>query len=396
MLKKYYYRLLISTLVGLSVIGSGISIVGCGKSKAPEIDTWSQFEAKALKVSATDLAHSITNISNFSWKTTDIAVFSSGGAPQQKGQLEEINATIVILDQPSYQNYPINLDIKYEHINYNISNWKASQSADIVNWEQFTAAAFKVSPADLLKQAKLSSGWNSFKWIGDDGAHGQPVQNKWTAAETANFDTFGSTGASDPYKGMAGQVRAININRKIEAIISIKGKDGNYDANPIKASLKYDSQKPTYNIDNWTFSQAEQYQSKLKYIQLADADNQVIYDKGWRSFTSTNWSNPTIRYQNNILQWFVSHAKHKTVANKSIKFTHAASGKYYPDTEKKDKTGFVCKLIFNFAYQITNDPTGEVFSGEYNLSTTFTYANKSNPTYGTAFNYSWSPWIHND
>ncbi len=312
--KKSFFKLLAafaSSAILISTVTT--TVVACGKTPVkPNPNTWDNFKKAALGEKAATLKAEINEINRFHWKNTDIAEFSSNGSPTANNDEHTVNAIIVVKGAKSsdYQ-FPILCSITYtKNSLYNILDWKFKQSPNVENWILFKAAALKITPNKLLTIAKSTDIYNTFKWEGGD------TTNKWGTDASAEWDTFGGlSGVDDPYKGMSGTIVANDVTHSISAIISIVGKEGNWNANPIKAIITDQGSLKTYSDKDWKFSQDQQLQSRKKFISLFNKEITIVqalkaYPNGnippenhglWFNFASNNWTNKD--HSSNVANW---------------------------------------------------------------------------------------------
>ncbi len=258
-------------------------------SQDPNIYQWEIFSNLSKQISANDLLGQISDRTQYHWKDSDFAEFSQNGYPTINYNTKTISATIEIsgTSNSKYQ-LPINCNIIWtKNIAYNINNWTFSQSHNVDSWIKFKTSALAMMPSDLLLAAKNSATWSSFKW------HTILSENKWHTNDKAEFDTYGGLNDADEYKGMNGKPTADDGNHTISAIISIKGKEGNYNADPIKAIISQNN-NDGYKISHWNFSQTSQLQSRNKYLKLFQ--DQAIKSSTptidwWNKFKNSNWIN---------------------------------------------------------------------------------------------------------
>ena len=140
------------------------------------------------------------------------------------------------------------------------SNWKTiAQPHTIVNnWTDFISNFNHIlSPNRLLQIAQpwlKSNQINTYyDHPGYNWTNGNLSQRFWQYNNNANWDTFGAISKTDAYQGMAGKpkVRSLDSGRKeITAIISKKGRNCQFDADPIKGRFDF-VPGDQVNYSNW-------------------------------------------------------------------------------------------------------------------------------------------------
>ncbi len=398
--KKHLFKLL-SAFSGSAIIISTIATttISCGHKKItpPSKKTWTIFKTAALKVSATTLKKQITNLEIYHWITSDVATFSSNGAPVANEKSQSIIAVIIVKNAKNsdYQ-LPIQCSITYtKNTLYNVVNWKFTQAPNVANWVTFKAVALKVTLVDLLKTAKISKTYSSFRW------EGNPNQQTWQDGQMAEWDTYGGLGGKDPYKGMNGQLVADDATHSVSAIISIVGKEGNYDANPIKVTIT-DKSNDTYSLKNWTFSAIQQLQSRNKFVSLFNKQVAIVsalpswsYDDPknhaiWYQFSGNNWSatnaqNTKDKYHSSTVQNYLNtkgfssgHGgvwtavyQNSQVADHSVK--NGVEGYItirgiYLHGNYPIESYAVMKLTMDFIYHDNNINVGSCFDNTWNMN----------------------------
>ncbi len=306
-IKKYLKGFSIAMASATLISTVSISAIACGTKKKPpaHVNSWDDFKKLALDETAQNLKNNINDIGKYHWKSGDSATFINDAKPSANETLHTINAIIGISSgtAPDSQ-LPISCVIKYQSNDiYHITNWKFSQDPNIYQWSSFVTIAKTVTATQLIAQARQSSEWNSFIWDGD------ATINVWSPSELAEFDTFGGlNNGVDPYKGMNGKPIANYSKLTITAIISIqdKTKEGLYTANPIIATIS-DASYQDYNLDNWTFTQTSQLQSRAKYTSLfnywvteaQNAKDVKPAGSGWDNLYGRMWFDKT--HKTNIL-----------------------------------------------------------------------------------------------
>ncbi len=376
MYRKYFFKRF-TRLIGSSILVTAITTtaVACHhKTISPpkNKNTWTNFKTAALKISADALKSNIKNISKYYWNNDDVAIFDSAGKPSANESAKSIMATIIVEGAATsdYQ-FPIQCNITYvTNKPYAINDWTYSQSANVRNWFNFKAIALTVTPNELLSQAEEKNNWNTWVW------EGGLKTNKWPLRATAEFDIFGSLNSKDPYKGMQGKPTANDKTDTISAIISIKDqtKEGNYDANPISATITFRNNKG-YDVADWKLKPIRQQQSHLKYLNLLNqqitSSKRIKYpdNGGWGWFASNNW---------------IDSKRSQTVGN----YLDANNpGLIYHVRQNAVPNGNSLTIII-FAYNINQDTSYKPHT-EIDLTATFVSA-FGDPNSGNCFNQSWN------
>ena len=161
------------------------------------------------------------------------------------------------------------------------------------SWDAFKIAAMGIAPASLLTVAKTKANWSSFNWH----------STTWSNNDVAEFDLYGHAGGDDPFKGMKGQLIANDSAQSISAIISIKGREGLYSADPVIAVISY--KQALYDAKGWSFSQTVQLQSASRFKMSANAIlaslTHSLPDVKKQNFFTINWIDAN--HKTTILQW---------------------------------------------------------------------------------------------
>ncbi len=374
-LKTCFISFGVSSLIAIS----GLSIISC-HSKSTK--TWANFKKHALAEQASNLKSTVATITQYHWNPNAVAVYSSSGKPSISTTANNtIIATIIIENEPINLQYPINFAIKYNtNTAYDLKDWTHNQTPDTDKWSSVKTKGLAISAATLLAQAKKADALKNFSWAGNAS------QLVWQESDIAEFDTFGSSGAKDPYAGMQGKPIADDEKRTISAIISIKDpkKEGNFDADPIKAVFD-NSDNKSYDINNWKFSQTVQLQSTTKYSALVNTQIDIAWQFALNSksdrvaaqnkFDLANWVNKIhinsdFNVINNIYKTGYGEVS-------GIQCLNAFSNPI--------KGGVESKVIIQFK---ANHWKGY----NYTLANEFPFSD-SNKNSGPAFNYTWSPTI---
>ncbi len=378
-MKKNIYLKLLKLASPILIVASMTTVVSCGHKNSSGGNGWNTFKALALKETAKNLKTQISDVTNFYWTTSDVAIFSGNGHPKVTKYDQEVIATIVIQDQASADSYPINFKIDYTAGSpYVVSDWSYSQASEINDYDHFKASATAETGTTLLAKAKLAQNWASLKWYGT---------NVWKASDQAEFDVFGGNGGDDTYKGMAGNVTFDDDAQSATAIISVKGKEGIYGAMPIKATITYNS-KISYNANSWVFSQITQLQSQKKYVAVMNVQNNTVYskmtdsthvqDSVWTNFLNNNW------LDEKHTQTIDSNWKKSKGFQTGDWVKNSAS--YIPGDVLPNNSGFKAKIIFAVRTE-NGDPVGS-----YIIQRDFNYLKDVDSKYipvGNCFDFSW-------
>ncbi len=280
---------------GVSLCTSAIT--SCGKkSTPPPKATWNQFLAKAEAETLSNIVYNAYPSAG-NWKNLPNSDLS------KDGDFKVTNHRLEIIIKSISKQGSASFSITAPDDNvYSVDDWtcfKQPPPPPSEQWNTFKTAAKAVSAEALLLQVKkMPNIWDSFFWIGNTD------QQKWKDNALAEFDIYGGAGGSDPYKGMAGKPIIDASHRTITAIISIQGKNGTFDSDPIKVVIT--DQGLDYNIKNWIFSQDQQLQSQARYTKAfslaignfpnsgnMNDKNSIWTHFGYGNFVSNNGSNHT-------------------------------------------------------------------------------------------------------
>ncbi len=361
------------------VLGISSNIVSCGHSKDGPSDnnpTWADFKISATGATALAIVSSASP-SAAGWdpaKDDDFKFLNKPIANEQDKTLTTVIISTINNDKATFL-------IAYNKQSYDDALWKCSVQppSKQVGWNNFkNAAAGDETAPKLLAQARSSKVLDTFSWT-----YGDPSQTKWNQKDVAQWDTFGYEQKSDSFKGMGGTIKVNETDHTISAIISKKGKAGNYDADPIKVIITY-SDGVVYNIKNWKFSKIEQLQSYEKVKTIFDA--QVTLAKNWDDFIKSNWMT------------FGDDAKGNNHSSDNSIYKVLVRGGCIPYEYDKTKpiydtnsigdfsTNVEMKIIFNFK---VHSKTNSSVLG-YQLSLYFHYFCTDKISGGSAFNYTWT------
>ncbi len=396
--------LMFSSMIA-TTFASGAAIASCGKKNpGSNSNSWDHFKKLALNESAAHLHDSITieQLKVFHWSSEDVATWGANEQPTVVSGKQEITATIIIQGADKYQNFPINFDITYDPTGYDYKAWTYTQNPNVVSWDDFKNLAGNVSPNDLLAIAKLSPGYkDTFKW-----EYGTDNQRVWVDGDIAQWDVYGGADDQDPAGGinlMNGEIDVDNQDQTITAIISKVGHEGIYDADPIKAVIKYQESAKIYNSKNWKFSPVKQLQSQTKYKALFAAEFKIIKnintrqnpDLGltlWIDFSKRNWVYPI--HDVNVKQYLESEWPKFGKDGNGYNMENANSI-FEPsrdDDGNLDKKGFASQIEIDTYYKSFKDYRTSSFidPNPFVMTSKFLFVDPSNQNIGTCFNYVWS------
>ncbi len=265
MKKNYKNRKIMkkSKLIVLSLLTIPIfSLVSCHKTthyphvvkwqELSEADSpWTRFRQLAETNTATALKQTLTNdqLFDYKWHLDDIVAFQNPEAPFIIDNINwSVSAYLVIKGANANDPRPVYFIINYLNNVYNKHNWNSSSYIKKYNdnWTEFKAITQKLYPAQILTEARKHNKATS-----------------WADSDKATWDIYGSNGASDPYKGMQGNIKFDETHHSVSGVISIDGfKNG--DAKPIAIEMtKQFNQK--YQSSDWTFNDISQMQSRASF-----------------------------------------------------------------------------------------------------------------------------------
>ncbi len=380
-LKVFMFSSMIAT-----TFASGALIASCGKSKTPPPNkfNWADFKKSALAESAAHLRDSISvsELTTFHWTSKDVADWGANEQPTVVSGKQEITATIIIQGASTFQNFPINFDVTYDPTGYDVKDWTYTQNPNVVSWKNFKGLAAIIDAPSLFDLAQKFPGYGDWGW-----KYGTDAQRKWDATkDIAEWDVYGGANDKDAAGGidlMHGDMHVDDDAKTLTAIISRKGHEGIYDANPIKATIAYKDSAKIYNPKNWVFSQAKQLQSQAKYQELFLAEDAVVHNldttkqgstlQPWIDFGNRNWSN-------------VFHSV-------TVKATFESKNKEGTDTynmvyNKNENISSATEILFNLWINVPLKTTHK--NQNLIMTSTFTFEDASHPQIGNCFNNVWA------
>ncbi len=377
---KKLRKILLLLTTSMSVLGTiSILTTSCGKKSI--FTNWDNFQAAA----SNELAINIYNVTKpVAWTGLVIASELSISNITVNDQAKTIDLDMTRTVGDDYSSTGIFTINDHNNIKYNVTNWKVKTvPTRNPSWEVFSKNALSVTANDLLNSAKKKSNFASFNW-----AVGTTAQMVWQVNDQAEFDIYGSASKSDPYQGMQGKPIADQNAKIITAIISIKNRQGIYDSNPIKASIIYDHSY--YDLANWTFKQDRQWQSVIKYDQLANVVVEQVKNirlkKNLPQFLASNFLSTTHNKDTQIDSYLIDHGYPNI---KSWVSTHQADirGAIY-ESGSTVQIGYSLRIHITITNNI--DKTQPDQTHYLIFENDFMFANAISPNYGTTFNNSWS------
>ncbi len=290
----------ISPLVGVS----SLMMISCGHKNSTM--SWSEFKAVAIKEKAINIVNAIMPPA---WKG-----FTKEQLSQGKFQVDDKNEIINLVITRTVTATDVSsgtFQISYNAQNYDAHNWVTAKSpSNDPNWLRFVNKAKAETAQTLLRYAKTSATWATFKWIG------RTTQQKWQTNDKPEWDVYGGTDhqklPTDVVNIMKGSITADNNAKTVTAIISKVGHEGLYDSDPIKAIITFNND--IYNNTNWVFSKDTQLQSHFKYLSIINPDIDQIINattkpqlENWifQNFTSTLRPDKS---KHSIGDWMNGHA----------------------------------------------------------------------------------------
>ncbi len=385
MRKITLWKIMISSFtIIFATTSATMSIVSCGeKVTPPPKATWDQFLAKAE-------AETLSNIVYNAYPSAGDWRFLPNSDLSKIGDFVVNKPFITIkiksISKEAHASFTISAKNKLSENVYEVDKWSCSVQPIPTpkgHWDIFKKLALAVLPRDLLRQAKTTDAYKKFVWIGNS------LQRTWQRGQKAEFDVYGGNGGNDIYKGMSGTPVVSETNHTITAIISIINiaKEGNFDADPIKAVITYKG--TPYWLANWVFTQDQQLQSQQKYLQQfiysfgnipkPENKNMLPDNIAWLHFVGYNYiSNENDQHlsSNSILPYLNAH--HVNVRIQIDLETYTDLG---PDNNNR------MKIILNFKIWKQYGPPW-VFA-LLTLTCYFNFENNSNTNVGAAFNFNW-------
>ncbi len=377
MKKMNYFKITITSMAIIGTVSlSTITMVSCGKNtQPPSKQTWDQFVSKAEAETLSNIVNN-ANPAAGSWKNLpDNDLTTDGDFVVNK---PTITIKIKSVSMKAEASFSITAP---DNNSYKVGNWGCSKQPPPPSnqWNVFKAAASAETPAKLLMQAKTTDAYKKFHWIGN------PTQQKWQTSQAAEFDIYGGSGLSnDPYKGMAGTPIISESNKTITTIISIKGKNGSYDSDPIKAVIS--DKGNSYELSDWVFSQDQQLQSAPRY--------QKEFNNAWDSMDNMdtkkndqNWGIWTAFIANNFIPTSKdnNHTSDTSLSNllSSHDVIEANLLGYIPPTPENNIDSM---STINIKLWYGKDDTHEY---KLTINSFFTFKDQSNKNVGSAFNFNW-------
>ncbi len=378
-MKKIRKIIFLSATLIPAVATTAVVATSCGK-KADNKYRWADFEKAAKQETAINI-YNATTPAAWAGATADqlsLGAFSSDDT--QKSVSVDITRTFNV-DQTSIGTFTITY---LNNSKYDVKNWtNPKPPANNLTWGNFKAVALKETATNLLSAAKKAKNWKLLKWsVGDS------TQLIWQDSAIAEFDNYGSSGTNDPYKGMAGSLSANDSSKTVSGIISIKGREGNYDANPIKVSITFASK--SYDIQNWTFSIGTQLQSYMQFTALYNKtfkqvqsakDDVTIWTKdiSIHNWTVKNHSDSTTILQNETTN------KVKTV-DSILNVKSQTDESHQGGVPTAPQIGWTLTATFTM-----NVHNSDGTPGQYNfyMISSFLFANKTKD-YGNCFSNTWT------
>ncbi len=262
----------------------GLTTISCGhKSPAAKKHTWNEFKKDANAETAMKIVQATKPVG---WEDASEAKLNIINRVS-----DDVNHDIALDITYDTKSEKASFKIEYKDDEvYDSKNWTCVSQP--VGWDDFKALALKITPEQLIAQARNSQVTDKLSWI-----YGTDEQRKWQTSDKAEFDTTRGTikGSSNPFKGMKGQATVDEQKHTITAIISKSGENiPDYAADPIKAMITYGTIGQTYNIKDWTFSAIKQLQSEdaaknSGILAALDLAKKINVKDNFENFDSNNW-----------------------------------------------------------------------------------------------------------
>ncbi len=381
---KKKLNIFLTGLLTTSIVATTVSLtaISCGSKKPSPKQVWGDFKKEALKAKAIDI---VTANPVEEWGVVTNNDLSKGDITFDD-QAKNISVVITRIKK----NYNMSLDFTIQYLNnnrYDINDWTHSSAPtyDPGTWGLYRETAKTTSAEQLFEIAITKNKVQGFKW-----KYGTDDQITWKidGSQKPEFDTFGSLTDHDAsgFKGMGGKPTANDATFTVTAIISKKGYEGAYDADPIKATAQYKA-GDSYKLTDWNFTQVEQLQSIEKaesiydnQINIARLNNGYNFD----AFQNQNWM---IYDGDKIANKHPDPSGPNGMNGILNKSGYPSHGNIHPFTINwrigvQISGGLSGKLIFFFE-------TGQSY--HLNLIFNFMFADGKNVSSGgTAFNYIWN------
>ena len=379
-MNKKFKILLLSTVVSSSVV---FSTASCSHKNNSGNDTFKLWNAFKKNAESETIRNIVKQTHPIGWEDASDLELRFG--PFKADDAKHIISVDIMRNSGSNETTATFKISFIKAQKYNIDQWKCTSqpSGNTGSWILFKEEAFRLDPNDLLNIVKKSSNWNKFAW-----KYGTTSQTKWVAGDEAEFDTFGSLTNDDAsnYRGMTGKPTANESNFTITAIISKKGHEGLYDADPIKASIEYKFGEK-YNINNWnSFTQKDQLQSLEKSNSIID--KQVEVAKNFSEFEKTNFA--TLGDDKSAIDHSDKNSidklldRHGYPGHRDIIFLdkYSEAGSKGKEMIKYDAKMWESKVVFSFHNKQSTLMTLYLYFD-------FMYQNNDKAHGGTAFSFTW-------
>ncbi len=384
MFKNKYFKLgSISTMaIGLSVGGS-VAFVSCGHKHKATFGTFGTFQTAALKENVANIVKN-AKVKASSWVGFKDDDFTKQGLPTIEGH----KITIKIYAKSNWTIASFSITAPANNV-YRVGDWECSNQPALVpngTWEQFKTLALAETPTNLLSTVKKVPNYKkNFKWDGDANI------NAWAENAIPEFDVYGGSGTTgDPLDVMHGQPLIDQSKQTVTAIISIKDstKEGLYDADPIKAVIRY-TNNVNYHVSDWIFTPIVQSQSFIKYKSIFETEIAVakaVSKDTFDSFGSHNWLGNLSQMPNghNSVS-LITHNDHSTTATDFLSgagFFSVIDDRRFNrvDDFTTIQGGLISAIVFDIITGV-----GEK-DGQFRLVFTFKFVD-DNHHIGMAFNY---------
>ena len=279
------FKIIASSVSIASITTLGLATISCGNHQNPaKKHTWDDFKKSANAETAMKIVEATKPVG---WEDASEAKLSISN---RNSDDTNHDVTLDITYDAKSEKASFKIEYKDNEV-YDYKNWTCTHQP-VNGWNVFKALALKVTPEQLIAQARNTKVIDKFSWT-----YGTDEQRKWQASDKAEFDTTRGTikSSPNPFKGMKGQATVDEQKHTITAIISKSGTSiPDYAADPIKSVITYTKTGQTYNMKDWVFTIAHQLQAKDKaynsgIVYAIDKAPKINTTAGLEAFEKSNW-----------------------------------------------------------------------------------------------------------